>query len=647
MVAVLCEKIAPGMVGPRSGARTQDNIDRRQLLSAFYDAHYRETVFHDAPDEEKNKMCTTKIHQVLYYIYDDIVKEYETNIRTHYVDHVSRFVDCVYDKKKNMEILKTNHSKKLFHGFLKDMKKYLLHRQGPRPTTLPRGRGLGCLLGLGLTDIGNNNDIRPVGDNFHDLNNQPQTYLPSMIYMMRKVDEKGMKMLNVFPLRTDMIPKHIRLDNEAIVNLLWKKKHGPKYKRKTAAMAPSNWAHLFKTGKRCFKPRNDPNSNEDRPCFRHMIETNGISSSIIFSKKVMVNNSSKEKYVTDVGPADLQEKTLVAIDPNVRDMCYGSARTQETLNPIAIFLMMVIMIIKTMESLEIEGGGADVQRAIMMVMMVIIASRRRAMHKADSFMHFRYTQQQRLFETGTKRHNEQRKKLKKKEIDGKTVQEWEEYLSTCNHKTLHIDSFKEYLKKKNEVNSKLLPFYGQEIFRKHQWWATINRQRSEQNMLNRFKKKYGDPTQVVIGFGNWCPYRNPRHQPPFMRKGLRKLFQDAGYLVVLVDEFRTSAQCYHCREGKCETFLKCKNPRPWKSDETIVRHGLVRCTKCNRLWNRDNNSSLNILRIMECHRAGHQRPAYLRRSQRLRREEEEEAAGGMTAAIWFSLVSLEFTIGLG
>ena len=43
---------------------------------------------------------------------------------------------------------------------------------------------------------------------------------------------------------------------------------------------------------------------------------------------------------------------------------------------------------------------------------------------------------------------------------------------------------------------------------------------------------------------------------------------------------------------------------------------------------------------MECHRAGHQRPAYLRRSQRLRREEEEEAAGGMTAAIWFSLVSL-------
>ena len=246
----------------------------------------------------------------------------------------------------------------------------------------------------------------------------------------------------------------------------------------------------------------------------------------------------------------------------------------------------------------------------MMVMMVIIASRRRAMHKADSFMHFRYTQQQRLFETGTKRHNEQRKKLKKKEIDGKTVQQWEEYLSTCNHKTLHIDSFKEYLKKKNEVNSKLLPFYGEEVFRQLQWFAKSNRQRSEQNMLNRFKKKYGDPTKVVIGYGSWCPSRNMRHQPPFMRKGLRKLFQRAGYIVVLVDEFRTSLQCYHCacEEGKCETFRKCKNPRPWTSHEIIVRHGFVRCTNCKR-----SNSSFNILCIMECHRAGQGRPANLRR----------------------------------
>ena len=149
-----------------------------------------------------------------------------------------------------------------------------------------------------------------------------------------------------------------------------------------------------------------------------------------------------------------------------------------------------------------------------------------------------------------------------------------------------------------------------------QWWATINRQRSEQNMLNRFKETFGDPTQVVIGYGNWCPSRNTRHQLPFMRKGLRK----AGYLVVLVDEFRTSARCYNCEceEGKCVTFHKCKNPRPRRRNqntykEVIVRHGLVKCTKCNGFWNRDKNSSLNILRIMEYHRAGFRRPAYLRR----------------------------------
>ena len=110
-----------------------------------------------------------------------------------------------------------------------------------------------------------------------------------------------------------------------------------------------------------------------------------------------------------------------------------------------------------------------------------------------------------------------------------------------------------------------------------QWWATINRQRSEQNMLNRFKETFGDPTQVVIGYGNWCPSRNMRHQPPFMRKGLRQLFQEAGYLVVLVDEFRTSAQCYHCREGKCEKFLKWWAPSPSETKKRVEDRRLFTC----------------------------------------------------------------------
>ena len=66
----------------------------------------------------------------------------------------------------------------------------------------------------------------------------------------------------------------------------------------------------------------------------------------------------------------------------------------------------------------------------------------------------------------------------------------------------------------------------------------------------------------------------------------------------LVDEFRTSCRCSKC-EGECETFKKCKNPKPYKTG-MIIRHGLVRRTTCECLCHRDENSSNNIYKISEC-----------------------------------------------
>ena len=44
-------------------------------------------------------------------------------------------------------------------------------------------------------------------------------------------------------------------------------------------------------------------------------------------------------------------------------------------------------------------------------------------------------------------------------------------------------------------------------------------------------------------------------------------------------------------------------------------HGLVRCTTCSRLWNRDKNAASNIFKIAHTHINGHQRPHYLRRGK--------------------------------
>ena len=80
----------------------------------------------------------------------------------------------------------------------------------------------------------------------------------------------------------------------------------------------------------------------------------------------------------------------------------------------------------------------------------------------------------------------------------------------------------------------------------------------------------------------------------------------------LVDEYRTSCRCSACH-GECATFRKCKNPRPWRSEEVILRHGLVMCKTCSRLWNRDTNASINIWKIAMNAINGLVRPDYLER----------------------------------
>lgn len=86
---------------------------------------------------------------------------------------------------------------------------------------------------------------------------------------------------------------------------------------------------------------------------------------------------------------------------------------------------------------------------------------------------------------------------------------------------------------------------------------------------------------------------------PTKGKGFSTLLRKAGYQLYLVGECQASCRCHHCHshKGVCEKFKECKNPRPWKRDKIIRRHGLLRCKTCERLWNWDVNGSLNIHKV--------------------------------------------------
>ena len=113
--------------------------------------------------------------------------------------------------------------------------------------------------------------------------------------------------------------------------------------------------------------------------------------------------------------------------------------------------------------------------------------------------------------------------------------------------------------------------------------------------------------------GDFEQRQRRKFKEPIKGKDFRTLFRKAGYEVYLVDEFRTSCRCSACH-GECKTFRECDNPRPFRSGR-ILRHGLVKCKTCSRLWNRDTNASSNIWKVAMSAIRGEERPEYLQRAR--------------------------------
>jgi hypothetical protein len=558
VMKVICIESMKGHIEKRTRRPPkQETIYLQDLLSKFFNEHYRSTIFNN------DILDSTGILRIFEYVASDIVTIFETNIKQHYVSYVERFLNVLYDKKERLSTL-CNTEKTALLSTLRNYKKSILDCHAECKDEVLREHFA---------------YLRPQRDIIknslpYDLKARPQDYLPCMIYMMRFIESKEQTIYNVFPLRTDIIPKYIRLDTHAIIDVLFdslpedeNREYKSYFKTHIKETQTQLWSLFLNTNMRCFRPKNSTYQ------FNYMIETDGVACSILLVRKDVAgkrikpkqsNLECKEQYITDVPKEELQNKAIVGIDPNKSDLIYC---TQEI-------------------------GMKDLKT-------------------------FRYTQDQRRKETKTKKFRNVRNKLKvETKYDNKTVQELETELSVHNKKTLNFQSFLAYVTKKNEINSILLPYYENELFRKMKFHSKINVTRSEDKMINRFKVKFGEPDKVVIGFGDWEQKQQMKYKEPTKGIGMRKLFCKAGYKVYLVDEFRTSCRCYACG-GECEHSNERRqlNPRPWMRNEReyISVHGLLKCKTCNVWWNRDKNSALNIQKIVKCFVEGKERPVYLQR----------------------------------
>ena len=533
--------------------------DLKDTLTVFYNQHYKQL--------QLDELEYTHMNTILDYLSISIITDYENNIKCHYVEYIERYVNVIWKKKfiieKIRKIKKTKKekddainrfnsdlrkikndllnventnfkSKAFYHKWIKEQKKLILPIKEFKKSNL-----------------------------YYDIQCVPMDYLPKMIYMMKIIEKEGLTINNPFPLRTDIIPKHIRIDTTILVHTLLTKKYGNKsdylFKGNLKKNEDKIWEFFFRTERQCFIK---PNYS-----FHHMIETDGISASILLIRKDKVGKrivsrecktTSNEKYIDELNDITyniIKNKKIVAIDPGKCDLIYC-----------------------------VDGDNKEANT-------------------------FRYSQDQRRKETKLKKYNKLIIKEKETKIVGKTIIEYETELSKYNKKSLDLDKYKDYVKNKNKINKIIMDFYSKSLFRKLKLNGYINRKRNEQKLIKNFSNKFGDKEDVIVCFGDFEQKKHMKFKEPTKGKGMRTLFRKNGFLTYLVDEFRTSCRCSSC-EGLNEKFKVIENPKPYRSGSVLV-HGLLKCKSCSGVWNRDCNGATNIYKIVKNAINKIDRPSYL------------------------------------
>jgi hypothetical protein len=556
---ILCNESASGRPPKKEIKELKDK------LTTFYNYDYKPLI-------KDTDLDYTHLNTVLDYLTIGIITMYENNIKLHYVEYIERYVNIVWKKKETIIKIKEENKeeekqKELVNEFCRQLRKIktdILETTTEYKSDAKYHKWIKEI----KKSITPNKEKYQKDNLYYDLQCNPQDYLPCMIKMMKKVEKDKVMIYNVFPMRNDIIPHSIKLDTTTLVHLLMTKKQG----NKTDYLLEGNlkkyeneiWEFFFRTEKQCFK--------KPKYTFHHMIETDGVSCSILMLRNDLIGKripnikvgSNTEQYIDELTDyTNIKNKKIVAIDPNKADLIYCVDNDNKEANE------------------------------------------------------FRYTQDSRRKECKIKKYAKIILEFKKEKVEGETIIECETELSKLNRKTLVIKDFREYIKKKSEINDKLYKFYEKYIFRKLKLNGYINKKKHEQKMINNFKKIFGKPEEVIITIGDWEQKKQMKYKEATRGIGMRKLFRQNNYKVYLVDEFRTSCMCSICKEetGRCEKFQIRENPKPYKSGN-ILCHGLLTCKKCSGVWNRDINSATNIYRIAKNAINGLERPKYLCREKK-------------------------------
>ncbi len=585
----------------------------------------------------------TKLSTILNYYAITMLTSINNNIKNNFINYINRYVNSYFLIKYENEIKNKDFKKQLF----KDLN--IIKKDICENTTH-------CDEKYKVWLIGNRSKLVPkyeTNENIYSvLKNTPQLFFKHMIYMNIELSKLNKPQFQFFPIQSNTILRHIQIDTSSLIEL-FENKVSEVFKH-IEIQKPIIWYNLFKINKKI-----------KNYVFDYTIITDGYSTALRFLHKDYVKiekdkktkmklgntirnnrlkglskedkelekelikkekaeqNNSKSKVNVNV-KANTNAKVNVNVKANAKvnvkanTNAKENTKTKENTNTKTKENTKVsenIINTTTINNCEFPYIDDIVNKKELEGKHIFIDPGKRSLFTMmdDNNKFISYT---------NKEHMEKTKRLKysKKLNIYKTnlgITSIETELSGFNSKSCIVEDFKKYIKKKLEVNDKVLDLYNDNNndnnkFIQYKWYSFINKKRAEDKLLNKIEKEYSKEHTVIIG--DWSIGKQMSNFISTPNITLKRKLKER-FKVYNIDEFRTSCLNYKT-ENKCENLIL---PSPITGINYKMHSILTYKMENNRLGciNRDKNGCYNIKKLFDTYMTLGNRPDRYRRGVKI------------------------------
>jgi hypothetical protein len=517
-------------------------------------------------NEEFSKLVSTKPSysnktHILAITANEMITCINTNISTHFVKHLFKYINCLFKEPKSLEIKKETDKEKRKELYkelnqeIRDLKSDLINNKIENSkeeyhSWIRENKGF----------LFPNKVNKSVA---YDVKCNPEKYIKFSFYINQKIEELGKRPYQVIPQRNNIVPKSITLNSNGIVDLIDDKKQTIFQYNKSELVLHAKkhqnhiWNKILKLEKKdIFKQK--------EYVFYNQIITDGFSCSLLFILK-----KYKDKVFGDKLPQLNNEMEFIKVEDLSKDKCNEYLTHKYKL-------------------VSLDPGKI---RPITMI------------DENNNF--FKYTACRRRVETYTKRSNYIILQEKKKN----GIVEKEKKSPNYNSRTLNKEKYKHFITNKTILNNEVKEFYQKPLFRKLAFRRFIRTKQSEVKLLNEIENTYLTKEEIKKGkkiailHGDYSRTTQMKGCIPTPNISMKKLLLSR-FDIVEINEFNTS-KLYNKTLKEMEN-VSVKRKKHKKSLHEILTPKEE--TKCRIFVNRDVNACKNILLLGKCYLESQTRP---------------------------------------